>query len=96
MDMYSTSSKNHNGNGMDSLPLPAALRPLVKRLDASDSVTDEEMVSILFIVRLVDALHRVAYATFLTLSFMDELRKKLHVPDLDMEIVVNAINKEPL
>jgi hypothetical protein len=88
--LHSTNTSLDNG-GMDSLPLPAALRPLVKRLAASDSVTDEEMVSILFIVRLVDALHRVAYATFLTVSFMDELRKKLHVPDLDMEIEVNAI-----
>jgi hypothetical protein len=89
----SASFDNHNSNhsSMDSLPLPAALRPLVKRLAASDSVTDEEMVSILFIVRLVDALHRVAYATFLTVSFMDELRKKLHVPDLDMEMEVNAV-----
>lgn len=87
-------SKNYgmsSDNDMDSLPLPIALRPLVKRLRASNEVSDEEMVSILFIVRLVDALHRVAYATFLTQSFMDELRKKLRVPDLDMEIEVNAI-----
>lgn len=78
-------------NRMDTISLPAALRPLVKRLEASDAVTVEEMISVLFIVRLVDAMHRVAYATFLTLSFMDELRKKLSVPDLDMEIEVNAI-----
>jgi hypothetical protein len=89
LDSTSKSCDNIS-NGIDSIPLPAALRPLVKRLDASDEVTDEELVSILFIVRLVDALHRVAYATFLTQSFMDELRKKLHVPDLDMEIEVNV------
>jgi hypothetical protein len=89
LDSTSKSLDNSN-NGIDSIPLPAALRPLVKRLNASDEVTDEELVSILFIVRLVDALHRVAYATFLTHSFMDELRKKLHVPDLDMEIEVKV------
>jgi hypothetical protein len=77
-------------NRMDTIPLPAALRPLAKRLEASDAVTAEEMISILFIVRLVDAMHRVAYATFLTLSFMDELRKKLSVPDLELELEVNA------
>jgi hypothetical protein len=77
-------------NRMDAISLPAALRPLVKRLEASDAVTVEEMISILFIVRLVDAMHRVAYATFLTHSFMDELRKKLSVPDLELELEVNA------
>jgi hypothetical protein len=87
----STNASLDSNTNMDSLPLPAALRPLVKRLAASDAVTDEEMVAVLFIVRLTDALHRVAYATFLTVSFVDELRKKLHVPDLDMEIEVNAI-----
>jgi hypothetical protein len=77
-------------NRMDTISLPAALRPLVKRLEASDAVTVEEMISVLFIVRLVDAMHRVAYATFLTHSFMDELRKKLSIPDLELELEVNA------
>jgi hypothetical protein len=80
----------HQPTRMDAIPLPAALRPLVKRLEASDTITVEEMISILFIVRLVDAMHRVAYATFLTHSFMDELRKKLSVPDLELELEVNA------
>jgi hypothetical protein len=55
-----------------------------------DAVTVAEMVSILFIVRLVDAMHRVAYATFLSYSFMEELRKKLSVLDLELELEVNA------
>jgi hypothetical protein len=61
---------------MDVIPLPAALRPLVKRFEAPNGVTVEEMFSVLFIVRLIDAMHRVAYAIFLTHSFMDELRKQ--------------------
>jgi uncharacterized membrane protein YjjP (DUF1212 family) len=76
--------------GVDSMPIPAALRPLVKRLEACDDVSVEEMIAILFIVRLVDAMHRVFYATFLTHSFMEELCKKLSVPDLELELEVSA------
>jgi hypothetical protein len=72
------------------MPIPAALESLVKILEDCDDVSTEEMIAILFIVRLVDAMHRVAYATFLTHSFMDELRKKLSVPALELELEVTA------
>jgi uncharacterized membrane protein YjjP (DUF1212 family) len=75
---------------VDCMSIPAALRPLVKRLEACDDVSTEEMIAILFIARLVDSMHSIAYATFLTLSFMDELRKKLSVPDLELELEISA------
>jgi hypothetical protein len=54
-------------------------------------VEDEEhILAIMFIVRLADAMHRLAYPTFLTTSFVDALKHKLDVPDLDLEVEVSA------
>jgi hypothetical protein len=77
---------------LESLPLPIALKPLLKRLIAlpEADVDDVHILAIMFIVRIADAMHRVAYATFLTKSFVDELKHKLDVPDLDLEIEVSA------
>jgi len=75
---------------MDGIPLPVALWPLVRRLESEPEVSDLDVLHITLIVRLGDAMHKVAYATFLTHSFVDELRQKLHVPDLDLEIDVHA------
>ena len=77
---------------LDSLPLPLALRPLVRRLIAlpQSDVSDDDILAIMFIVRLADAMHKNAYATFLIKSFVDELRQKLNVPELELEIETSA------
>ena len=59
---------------LESLALPLKLKPLLKRLIALDEVEDNQILSILFLVRLGDSFHRCAYATFLTKSFIDELK----------------------
>lgn len=105
----STSTGNRNENGysnsgveLESLPLPIALKPLLKRmialakLEASlssepeDLISESHILSVMLIVRIADAMHRVAYATFLTKSFVDELKQKLNVPHLDLEVEVSA------
>jgi len=76
---------------IDGIPLPIALWPMVRRLESEpDIISELDVLNVTFIVRLADAMHKVAYATFLTYSFVDELRKKLNVPDLDLEIDVHA------
>jgi hypothetical protein len=50
--------------------------PLLKRLiglPEFDVEDEEHILAIMFIVRLADAMHRVAYPTFLTTSFVDAL-----------------------
>jgi hypothetical protein len=98
----STSTGNGNGHSnsgveLESLPLPMALKPLLKRLIALgklesevELISDDHILSVMFIVRIADAMHRVAYATFLTKSFVDELKQKLTVPYLDLEVEVSA------
>eukprot|EP00978_Attheya_sp_CCMP212_P042539 scaffold260781_cov42-Attheya_sp.AAC.1 len=44
----------------------------------------------MLIVRMGDAMHKNAYATFLIKSFVDELRQKLNVHELDLELEVSA------
>ena len=45
---------------LDSLPLPLALRPLVRRLIAlpESDVSDDDILAIIFIVRIADAMHK--------------------------------------
>ena len=72
------------------IPIPLKLRPFVKRLEDQEELTEEDILAILFIVRLGDAMIQVQYATFLTQSFVHELRKKLAVEELDLEIEIAA------
>eukprot|EP00978_Attheya_sp_CCMP212_P005929 scaffold13219_cov61-Attheya_sp.AAC.5 len=77
---------------LESLPLPLALRPLLKRLIAlpESDVSNDDILAIVLIVRMGDAMHKNAYATFLIKSFVDELRQKLNVHALDLELEVSA------
>jgi uncharacterized membrane protein YjjB (DUF3815 family) len=77
---------------LESLPLPLALRPLLKRLIAlpESDVSTDDILAIVLIVRMGDAMHKNAYATFLIKSFVDELRQKLNVHALDLELEVSA------
>lgn len=44
---------------LDDIPLPLRLAPLIKRLtDSDDELSDEDILSIIFIIRIADAMHR--------------------------------------
>ena len=77
-------------SSMHDIPIPLKLQSFVKRLEDEVELTEQEILSIVFIVRLADAMLKCNYATFLTRSFVEELRKKLNVEDLDMEIDIAA------
>lgn len=72
------------------VPLPLKLHPLLKRLQDNEELSAEQILAILFIIRVADAMHRCMYASFLIRSFVDELCKKLSIADLDFEIEVGA------
>ena len=74
----------------DDIPVPIKLRPFVKRLSDFEDMTYQQVCSVLFIIRIADSMLKVAYAAFLTRSFVDESRKKLKVDDLDLEIEIAA------
>lgn len=71
---------------MDSIPI--RLQPLVKRLESVPDLTRKQLISILFCVRLGDALHRSFYGSFLTLSLISKLCNHLDIPSLFLEIEV--------
>lgn len=72
---------------MDAIPL--AVRPLVKRLE-SEGLSQQDLVSVIFVVRLGDTLHKSFYGTFLTISLVDQLCEKLGIQDLTLDIEVFA------
>ena len=88
IEQASTSSSLSSLPSLEGIPVPLKLRPFVKRLAEFAELTDEEVYGILFIIRMADAMLKVAYASFLTRSFVDELRKKLKLEDLDLEIEI--------
>ena len=55
------------------------------------NLTDEQQCSILFIVRLCDSLHACGNATFLTDSWIEELKMQFQVPLLCAEFDTGAI-----
>ena len=77
--------------------LPSELRALVERLESlsgASHLSSNDIVSILFVVRLGDALHRSCYATFLNLSLVNKLCEKLDidVPELlEVEVGVSEM-----
>lgn len=86
----SSTDSSSSLSSLDDIPVPLKLRPFVKRLGEIEDLTYEEICGILFIIRTVDSMLRVSYASFLTRSFVEELRKKLRVDDLDLEIEIAA------
>lgn len=70
--------------------IPKILKPMVKRLEELPDLTRDQLISIIFVVRLGDELHRSFYGTFLTLSLIKELTKVLGIPDLTVEVEVFA------
>ncbi|KAL7556657.1 hypothetical protein ACA910_017595 [Epithemia clementina (nom. ined.)] len=75
----------------DDLTVPENLRSFVQRLDDYVDLTEDEFCGVLFIICIADSMMKVGYASFLTRSFVDELRKKLDVEELDMEIEIAAL-----
>ncbi|KAL7556651.1 hypothetical protein ACA910_017590 [Epithemia clementina (nom. ined.)] len=91
METASTTSSSCSwSSSLDDIPVPLKLRPFVKRLGDFEELTYEEICGILFVIRLADSMLKVAYASFLARSFVDELRKKLRLEDLDLEIEIAA------
>lgn len=44
---------------LDDIPLPLKLAPLIKRLtDSDDELSEEDILSVIFIIRIADAMHR--------------------------------------
>jgi hypothetical protein len=43
---------------LDDIPLPLKLAPLLKRLTDSDELSEEDILSIIFIIRIAEAMHR--------------------------------------
>lgn len=71
--------------------IPQKLKPLVRRLESLDDVSRDQLISIIFVVRLADELHRSFYGSFLTLSLVRQLTTELGIPDLTLEIEVFAL-----
>lgn len=74
---------------MDSIP--EKLRPLIRRLESVPDLSPKDLVSLLFVIRLGDTLHKNFYATFLTLSLVRKLCDKLGIPDLSLEVEVFSL-----
>mmetsp|Transcript_30423 Transcript_30423/g.73931 ORF Transcript_30423/g.73931 Transcript_30423/m.73931 type:complete len:588 (+) Transcript_30423:119-1882(+) len=75
---------------LSSIILPESMRPGLSQILASseaDEISEDDLISIVFIIRLIDALHTCFYATFLSLSLTDLLKKNLGVPQLDLETI---------
>lgn len=71
--------------------IPQKLKPLVRRLESLDDVSRDQLISIIFVVRLADELHRSFYGSFLTLSLVRQLTTELDIPDLTLEVDVFAL-----
>lgn len=85
-DLVSQSS----ASSLHDIVMPLKLRRLVKRLEDLEELTEDDILSILLIVRLGDSMLQAGYATFLTRSFVEELCQKLDQTDLDMELELAA------
>lgn len=70
--------------------IPKMLKPVVKRLEELPDLTRDQLISIIFVIRLGDELHRSFYGTFLTQSLIKELCLALDIPDLTVEVEVFA------
>ena len=75
---------------LQDILIPRKLRPFVERLQNMGDLSPEDICAILFVIHLADSMLRVGYASFLTRSFVDELRKKLNVGALDLELEIAA------
>lgn len=64
---------------------------MVRRLESLDDVSRDQLISIIFVVRLADELHRSFYGSFLTLSLVRQLTTELEIPYLNLEIEVFAL-----
>mmetsp|Transcript_6118 Transcript_6118/g.17118 ORF Transcript_6118/g.17118 Transcript_6118/m.17118 type:complete len:548 (-) Transcript_6118:315-1958(-) len=71
--------------------IPQKLAPMVRRLESLDDVSHDQLISIIFVVRLADELHRSFYGSFLTQSLVRQLTTELGIPDLSLEIEVFAL-----
>lgn len=70
--------------------IPEAMRAGIKRLlecSDQDEISEDDVLSIVFIIRIIEALHASFYASFLSLSLADMLRNKLGVPQLNLEAI---------
>lgn len=75
---------------LSSIILPESMRPgLYQLLESTeaDEISEADTISIVFIIRLIDALHTCFYATFLSLSLTGLLKESLGVPQLDLEAI---------
>mmetsp|Transcript_37687 Transcript_37687/g.82574 ORF Transcript_37687/g.82574 Transcript_37687/m.82574 type:complete len:532 (+) Transcript_37687:96-1691(+) len=70
--------------------IPEILKPMVRRLEDTPDVSREQLISIVFVVRLGDELHRAFYGTFLTQSLVRQLTDALDITDLKLEVDVFA------
>jgi hypothetical protein len=43
---------------LDDIPLPVKLAPLLKRLTDSVDLSEEDILAVIFIIRIADAMHR--------------------------------------
>jgi len=69
--------------------LPEAMRPginqLLEQCGDNDMFSQDDLLSIVFIIRIIEALHACFYASFLSLSLAEMLKRKLGVPQLELE-----------
>lgn len=76
---------------LSSVILPESMRPgltqILKSIEETDGINEDDVLSIIFIIRIIDALHFCFYATFLSISLADILKKALDVPQLDLEAI---------
>ena len=78
---------------MDALPLPSSTRRLVSRIAATahpdDLFPPPDQISTAFVVTLVDSLHASTYATFLSISYANELARKFDV-DIAVDFTIRG------
>jgi hypothetical protein len=82
-------------NKNDSLPpsiiVPDAMKPVIERLHRLPDLSRDDLISIVFVIRLVNAMHSCFHMTQLTLQHAADLKEKLNLQSsLDVELEVYA------
>lgn len=57
---------------------------LIRRLQTVPDLSSKDLLSMIFVIRLVEGLHRNSYGTFLSLSLVARLCEYLKIPDLQL------------